>query len=230
MSGADDYTEYTTLQFLDEYAPEIPSPKPLGVLRIGVLSLIFTSYIPGTTLETIWPQLTVDQKLSVKDQLETVLTDLRSIKWPPNAPLGGVQGEGCKDLRRNIRRSNSLIFSLEQFDDFQFSNLRYGSKFFVEFLRKFASGSSCRVCFSHGDVRPANIMVQKNVDGQFEISGLLDWEFSGFYPEHFESTKVTNCLGTDETSDWYNYLPSCLSPHTWPRRWLLDYVLGRHLD
>ena len=224
--NADDYTEYTTLQFLDKHVPEVHAPKPLGVLRVGQLSLIFASYIPGKTLEETWPQLMIDQKLSIMDQLERILLNLRSISRPSGLPLGGVNGEGCKDLRRNVRRSKDPIYSVEQFDDFLFSNIRVGSKIFVSFLRKFTREPSSQICLSHGDVRPDNIMVERDDNGIYVISGLVDWEFSGFYPSHYESTKATNCLSTDETSDWYSYLPSCLSPYTWPRRWLLDFVLG----
>lgn len=72
VKDADDYTEYTTLQFLDKHGFEIPAPKPLGVLRVGQLSLIFTSYMPGKTLEETWPQMMIDQKLSIMDQLENI--------------------------------------------------------------------------------------------------------------------------------------------------------------
>lgn len=228
--NADDYTEYTTLQFLDKYVPNVPAPKPLGVLRVGQLSLIFVSYIPGKTMKETWPQLTIDQKLSVMDQLGRIFLTLRSTNCPPNSPLGGLTGEGCKDLRRNVRRSKGPIYSVEQFDDFLFSCVRYGSNSYLKFLRKFTCETSSKVCLSHGDVQQDNIMVQRNDNGVYEISGLLDWEFSGFYPSHYESTKATNCLSTNETSDWYDYLPSCLSPYTWPRRWLLDYVLGRLIE
>ena len=164
------------------------------------------------------------------NQLEGIFSHLRSVERPPNTPLGGVEGEGCKDLRRNVRRSKGRIDSVEQYDEFLFSNVRYGSPKYLDFLRGFQLKTSNQVCFSHGDVRPDNIIVQRGQDGKYDVSGIVDWEFSGFYPGHYECSKVTTCLSTDETSDWYERLPPSLSPFAWPVRWLLDYVLGGLLE
>ena len=41
--------------------------------------------------------------------------------------------------------------------------------------------------FPHGDLPSANIMVKQNTDGGYTISGIIDWEVSGFYPEYIES-------------------------------------------
>jgi aminoglycoside phosphotransferase (APT) family kinase protein len=178
----------------------------------------------------VWPALTRDQKLSIKDRLQEILSTLRSIRRNPEQPLGGLHGEGCKDFRRNLRHTNNPIHTVEQHDDFLFSNARFGSQLYLGLLRKFALGTSSQVCLSHGDIRPDNIIVQEEETGIRVVSGIIDWEFSGFYPCHYESTKATNCLGTDETSDWYEYLPELLSPVTWGRRWLLDYLLDRLLE
>jgi hypothetical protein len=65
--------------------------------------------------------------------------------------------------------------------------------------------------FTHGDVRPANIRVVE--DGEsWKISGFIDWEFSRFYPEYWESFKMTNNLGVFAATDWHDYLPESVSP------------------
>lgn len=209
---AEDYTEYTMLQFLDEHAPDLPAPKPLGVLRIGRLSLIFASYLPGQRLTEVWPHLGVQEKGSMMAELELILYKLRSINCPPNQPLGGVAGEGCKDLRRHVRRNSSPIYTAADHDNFLFSNVRFGSDIYITLLRSLATDGAGEICLCHGDIRPDNILVQQGEDGIYTLCGLVDWEFSGFYPSHYESTKATNCLGTNETSDWYGYLPPCISP------------------
>lgn len=227
---AEDYTEYTMLQLLNKRAPDIPAPKPLGVLRIGRLSLIFASYIPGQQLSEVWSNLTAQQKGSLMTELDLILCNLRSISCPPNQPLGGVAGEGCKDLRRHVRRISSPIYTIAEHDDFLFSKARFGSEVYRKFLRSLVPDEPEKVCLSHGDVRPDNIIAQQDEKGLCTISGLVDWEFSGYYPSYYESTKATNCLGTDELSDWYSYLPPCISPRQQSQRWLLDYVLGRLLE
>lgn len=227
---AEEYTEYTTLQYLLEHRPSIPAPRPLGLLRMGCALIMFTSYLPGTTLEAAWSHLAVDQKASVRDQLDAIFRDLRTMQHPHGMPLGGVAGEGCKDQRRHLRRSKVPILSVADFEAFQFSGANYGSTIFIDFLRAFKSQSSYEVVFAHGDLRPENVIVKITEDNQCIVIGLIDWECSGFYPEYYEATKVTNCLATNEEWDWYCFLPPCISPHSYRAEWLLDYLWGRHLE
>lgn len=225
---ANDTTEYTTLQYLREHKPEFPAPIPLGHLTMGDISIFFMTYMPGVTLAELWSDLSEGHKTCVQDQLNNLLLDLRSLPRPVDKPLGGVAGEGCKDQRRHLRRSTKAIWNCEDFNDFIFSNPKFGSPLFVQFLRNFSTPS--KIVFTHGDVRPENIVVQMSDDDQCRITGLLDWEFSGFYPDYHDSVKITNCLATNESCDWYQFLPSCISPYTYPAPWLLDYNWGRHLE
>jgi predicted unusual protein kinase regulating ubiquinone biosynthesis (AarF/ABC1/UbiB family) len=42
-----------------------------------------------------------------------------------------------------------------------------------------------RICFTHADLNPTNILVK---DGK--LAGLIDWQFSGWYPEYWEYTQL----------------------------------------
>nr|POF15591.1 hypothetical protein CFP56_48785 [Quercus suber] len=205
ISGAEDFTEYTTLQYLLEHKPSIPAPKPLGLIRIGKVSIMFSSYLPGTTLEAVWADLATDQKTSVRARLDAVFRDLRTMQFPRGMALGGVAGEGCKDQRRHLRRSTVPILTAEDFASFQFSNPLYGSTIFIDFLRAFTSPSSHRIVFTHGDLRPANVIVEITENDECIIVGIVDWENSGFHPAYYEATKITNCLATNEGWDWWGY-------------------------
>lgn len=61
------------------------------------------------------------------------------------------------------------------------------------------------------------------------MTGIIDWEYAGFYPEYYESTKVTNCLATNEDSDWYLFIPECVSPLRNAQKWLLDARWYSHI-
>jgi hypothetical protein len=117
----DDFTEYTTLQYLEEHKPTIPAPRPLGLVRLSKCFLVFMSLVPGTTLEAVWPKLDDSLKRSVQEQLNGIFIELRSLTRPDNMPLGGVAGEGCQDLRRHVRRTTDPIWDTEDFDNWQFS-------------------------------------------------------------------------------------------------------------
>lgn len=39
-------------------------------------------------------------------------------------------------------------------------------------------------------------------DGGMELSGIIDWEASGYYPEYWEHLKAVNTRTIKDTSDW----------------------------
>ncbi|KAL8928049.1 MAG: hypothetical protein Q9172_001104 [Xanthocarpia lactea] len=116
-----DYTEFTPLQYIANNIGEVPTPMPLGLVKIGWLSYMFMSLIEGTTLEKAWLNMIPTQKKSVTEQLDDILTKMRQHQRPYDAPFGGTSGEGCKDTRRHTRISTSRIDNCSQFQDFQLS-------------------------------------------------------------------------------------------------------------
>ncbi|OIW32048.1 APH-domain-containing protein [Coniochaeta ligniaria NRRL 30616] len=223
-------TEHTSLVYLKEHLSDFPAPKPLGAVRFGIFCLLFTTFIPGLDLERAWPRLEASQKSSISTQLDTLFSDLRSLPFPENRPLGGVNGDGCKDARRALRVNAEPILDVGQFDEFIFSRPKRASPLYTGFLRRFIPADAMKCVFTHGDVRPANIMVDRDEDGAWKVVGVIDWERSGFYPEYWESVKVNNNLAPMDRFDWYDYLPECISPNRYPIRWLLDRVWDRSME
>ena len=159
------------------------------------------SLIPGTTLDKIWPQLQKKQKMSISHQLNELLLKLRQLRRPNDMLFGGVCGEGCKDTRRHTRVSKAPIHDSTEFENFLFSNPSFGGSVYIAILRGLLVHRASNCVFTHGDVRPANIIVQPNSDGNYLITGLIDWETSGFYPDYFECIKATNNMSALETDD-----------------------------
>lgn len=217
-------TEHASLSYLKEHLSDFPAPKPLGALRFGIFCLLFTAFVPGLDLERAWPRLDASQKSSISTQLDTFFSDLRSLPCPENRPLGGVDGGGCKDARRALRVNPDPILDVGQFEDFIFSRPKRASPVYTRLLRSLSPADAVKCVFTHSDVRPANIMVHLDGDGAWKVVGIVDWERSGFYPEYWESVKVTNNLAPMDCFDWYDYLPKCISPNRYPTRWLLDKV------
>jgi hypothetical protein len=91
-----DTTEFTSLQYLAQKVPDIPAPKPLGLIVIGDTSYIFISFIPGETLDKVWSTMSENQKNSISDQLNELFLELRQLQAREGMHLGGVSGEGCK--------------------------------------------------------------------------------------------------------------------------------------
>lgn len=60
----------------------IPVPSPLGMLSVAHFCYIFTSFVPGIPLDRIWGNLTSHQKGHVRDQLNRISSELRSLPPP----------------------------------------------------------------------------------------------------------------------------------------------------
>uniref|UniRef100_A0A8H7K4H1 Aminoglycoside phosphotransferase domain-containing protein n=1 Tax=Bionectria ochroleuca TaxID=29856 RepID=A0A8H7K4H1_BIOOC len=180
------------------------------------------SLIPGVNLEGIWSKLDSREKENIRSQLDSLLSSLRSLPCPADRPLGGVQGEGCKDIRRGLRTSSEPILTEEQFREFIFTGSTIASPLYTELLHKLMPAPSGKGVFTHGDLRPANIVVDTDDHKDWKVSGILDWEASGFYPAYWESIKMTNNLTPRDTLDWYKYLPASISFQKFTVQWLVD--------
>jgi serine/threonine protein kinase len=56
-----------------------------------------------------------------------------------------------------------------------------------------------RILFTHGDLKPHNILIRGS-----RITGFLDWESAGWYPEYWDFT--TALRFTREDIWWYNFV------------------------
>ena len=126
---------------------------------------------------------------------------LRALSVPDDVVLEGVYGEGCKDTRRHTRICQEPISTTADFEDFKFSNPRFGGSVYITLLRSLELSDVAEIVFSHRYLRPENIPVQPNQHGHFTVCGIIDWEKSGFCLANFECAKATNNLSTLEEDD-----------------------------
>lgn len=229
INHADVTTEHRSLCYLEQHLPAFPAPRAHGLLRINSYSLLFTSFVPGVELEKAWPQMDEEEKRALCNDLDQVLALLRTIPFPPGTPYGGVGGEGCTELRRSLRMNTEPIYDEKAFQDFIFSGAKTASALYTNLLRNLIPLTPIKCVFTHGDFRPANIMVERNPEGKWKVAGVIDWEASGFYPEYWEFLKMTNNLHSREQSDWYRFLPASLSWNQYPVHWLVDRVCDRQM-
>lgn len=230
--GGEDTTEYTSMQFLAEKAPEIPAPRVHGRISLGPFTVIFMTLIPGITLEEAWEFLTKEDKSSIQQELEKIFLRLRSIP-PVSKEMGGVCGEGVKEDRINDIVRFKGITTPQEYSDLGFSAKSRAGQVYVQFLQSFVKQEPSLnepPVFSHGDVRTANIMVRRNPDTRrYELTGIVDWEESGFYPTFYESSHLTrNFHGRED--DWYLFLPKCIAPSNYAIHWLANRVWEKYLS
>jgi len=58
-----------------------------------------------------------------------------------------------------------------------------------------------------------------------KVSGIIDWEVSGFYLDYLESHQILRLLGRNVENDWWQYVPRCVDPTRAHReRWLVRTI------
>lgn len=223
-----DITEAATLQYLAHHHPNIPAPKFHGLLQKGADTYLFMSLIEGRPLSDLWDSLSSGQKGRLRDQLERFLEDLRSSPRPTGGKFGGASQTRCKDTRRNTRIADDEINDMESFLKFYLTpRVKIQPSYFNCIRSALPSRRAC-VLFTHGDLRPENILVAHNgVD--YEIKALVDWENSGWYPDWWETVKATNNLTPVSNDDWWNYLPRCISVERYRAEWTFDCMWDRYV-
>ena len=236
ITGNQDYTEYTSMQYLAERVPGIPVLRPHGLIAFGPFRVIFMSYIPGVTLTQAWPNLPDQEKQLIQDQLDAIFCKIRTLRQVNGNVLGGVCGKGVKEPQVDECALFKGITTVAGFENLQFSARHHGSNTYAEFVRSFLnqdySTSMHESVFTHGDVRTDNVMVKQDFesnDGRYIVTGIIDWEDSGFYPEYYECTALSRTLSLVAENDWYRYIPDSISPSQFPIRWLVDRLWGIHL-
>ena len=228
-SRGPDSTEHTAMQYLQQHIPTIPAPRSHGLITSKGRAYLFMTYVSGQTLEAVWPRLTSEQKHDIQHQLQHLVNEMQSHHKPDMMPLGGPGGEGCKDTRRFTRISSSALMSAAAFWDFVYGQPRGPSVSYMRAVQSWLQLRQDEPCvFTHGDLRPANIHVSFENE-TCHVTGLLDWEKSGFYPESWEACKITNCMSTLHEWDWFSYLPTAASPARFPEQWLRDHFWDTYL-
>lgn len=168
----DDDTEYTTLQYLELHSPAIPAPRPLGYVRMSGITLIFQTYKPSTTLATVWPQLDSGQKGSIRDQLDAIMSDLRSIiPYTAGSALGAAKTS--EDICGSVRSRFGRLANLKNsYSRALTPAVRYLLTYCVNFYPP--QSEEMKIVFTHGDLRPENIAVDMDDCNQWVVTGLFD--------------------------------------------------------
>jgi len=176
------------------------------------------TYFPSTTLQSVWDTLNHENKVMVQGQLDTIFSRLRQLK-KSRQEQDGTSVEFTEEDRL-LFRENESITNIAQPDDGRFSVSQGASTSWITFLRRLVPRSNYEYFFSHCDLSMKNIMVDLD-DDKYVVSGIIDWETGGFYPEYFESSKLLGNIRSRSETDWYDYLPACIAPERYPIHWLV---------
>lgn len=182
--------EFNALQMARQYT-SIPVPRPLDVAVVRASSddtsfthdaYLLTAQVPGRELAAC-DQLFSDQDMSsFARQMQDYVTQLRSIPKAvsPQFAICDTTGGACRDHR--IRDANPVGPFVDE-------------EAFNQLLRNpdHPSRRNHSFVLTHADLNFRNILVDEAVqaDGTtgWRVTGIVDWETAGYYPEYWEYTK-----------------------------------------
>ncbi|KZF22383.1 hypothetical protein L228DRAFT_283534 [Xylona heveae TC161] len=203
----------------------ISVPETLGMIQIGKRSYLFTTFVPGVPLDRVWANLTLAKKEHIQQQLNSFFLELRSLPLPSK---DGFLGSGddpssfhCQDRRRWLRTSAGPIVNEAQFNDFLLTEA-HAHPTLVELIRSCLPENHL-IVMTHGDLHPRNLIVNNEED--VRISGIIDWESGGGYPEYWEYVKAFHMALLSKDKDWHLFLPE-----TGIGTFKEEYVRDRSID
>ncbi|RVX71707.1 hypothetical protein B0A52_03891 [Exophiala mesophila] len=233
-------TEAATLRFIRSNTT-IPVPRVHCSFIHDNQAYIAMERIRGETIADAWPSLSTSDLESLFAQLRHILKEMRSLR-PFGTGVRSCTGSSFRDSR--IPRSKPRFgpfetihelhvwlrdgFQLEQhqgrdrdrqrqrqLDDQDWTEIQ-------DMISK-QDGPWPPPIFTHGDLNPFNILVRGA-----QVVGIIDWEFSGWYPYYWEYTSTWH--GNKTRQAWQDVIPKfldpdpeCLKMETIRQRWWGDF-------
>lgn len=228
-----DLLEAQNLSYVASHS-NVPVPKLYGTLfeESTNRKFIIMEMVKGQTLAQAWPDLTPTEKHDVVGQIQEALFELRKI--PSVGYVGSVDKQACADgIFYSPRKVHdpSLFGPFKTEEDMNRAILRMLESTepasYVALLRTLfaATLQNHQTTFTHGDLQPKNIMVEKTeaaADGEPSLKiKIIDWEISGWYPEYWEFCNAT--LACRFKPEWLETVQSIMT--TYPQEYLMMQVV-----
>ncbi|OAL56913.1 kinase-like protein [Pyrenochaeta sp. DS3sAY3a] len=206
VKGPCQLAELEALRFVAQHT-SIPAPSIYRTYTHHGKLFIELQYIEGSDLEQAWTRnlLSVVQKKAVVKELAGYIRQLRELEPPQERIVASADLQSCLDYRIGTRPVG-LFSSYDEFHTFLWGNIPFedcGKVFGQQVLQCYLN--YYRTCFTHLDLTQRNIVVDNG-----RIVAIIDWAFSGWYPEYWEYTKAH--YGLMNIPDWYSELD-----HAMPR-------------
>ena len=179
----------------------------------GVIGM---TIIPGTPLEQNWNMLDDGTKQSICVQLWDLISSIRDISRPEGL-VGLYQCAADGSLSRDpmledLRTPGRPLSSDSELRSRIYDRYIYygGTRYENQLLDMLPQSE--RSVFTHADIAPRNVMV----DEQKNVTGILDWESAGWYPEYWEYAQIMRPAFWGDWSVWMD--------KTAPQRWDLGGI------
>lgn len=207
-------TEAATMKFVAENT-SIPVPKVYCSFVHKDRAFILMERIRGDGVPQVWRRLPAEDRQKIYPQLRRMLQELRALKPPHGTGVMSCAGGSLYDSR--MKQCGPRFGPFKTIQDFHFwlreelrpsevNNRDSDSEWQgLEKMAAMQDGPWPPPVFTHADLNPSNILVRKD-----KIVGILDWEFSGWYPNYWEYTSAW--YGNLTRLAWQDVLAQFLDP------------------
>lgn len=210
-----------TMQYVSAHT-DIPVPRVLRTVEFDGSSWMIMSYIEGETLDDVWPKSSIWRKISIILTLRRYIRQLHNVPLPSPSrkdipgPFDGSTGRDadicnpyhCYGCCFSAENGGGPFPTYRALTDYMNRKLSVALNHDKDFDRKLRPGDdsltfddSFPLVLIHGDLHMQNIILSKS-DGKLY---LLDWGFSGAYPEWLEYCGIKLLFGDNTPWLWRNY-------------------------
>lgn len=175
----------------------IKVPQVLGCYDVEpyIMTLV-SDRVPGLSLDRIWADMTKPQQESIKNQLREQLQRMRTCT---QQYIGRPENTRTYNFYDRLTSGWMGPWSSEtDFDEWclarvqsPIARLRWKMQ-----LPRMRGKDSRAFVLTHGDLSARNIVAQDGI-----ITGIVDWEYAGFFPEYMEYVLATEICSEHE--EWW---------------------------
>ncbi|KAJ5212663.1 Aminoglycoside phosphotransferase [Penicillium cinerascens] len=147
--------------------------------------VIVLEYIDGDVFQDVIEEMDDERREKIALELQRFMTELRSFE---GEFIGSVDGSPCEDpvfcaeqgvfgpYKTEHEFNEGLILAM---------NMSQTNSWVDHVAKLIRAIPSHKIVLTHADLSPRNIIVKGD-----KITGIIDWEMAGFYPEYWEYIKA----------------------------------------
>ncbi|CZT25430.1 uncharacterized protein RCC_11162 [Ramularia collo-cygni] len=206
-------TEASTMKFVAEHT-SLPVPKVYCYFVHKDRAYIVMERIRGEEIPTAWKGLPEVARRKIYSELKAMLQELRALKPSSDTGVESCVGGSLYDSRITRCPRFGPFKTIQDFhfwlrDELRPSEAQNNRKdddwLDIEKMAEMQNAPWPPPVFTHADLNPFNILVRGD-----KVVGIIDWEFSGWYPFYWEYTSAW--LGNITRTGWQDVLDQFLEP------------------
>ncbi|KAL2754567.1 hypothetical protein ACRALDRAFT_1076220 [Sodiomyces alcalophilus JCM 7366] len=182
---------------------DVPVPEVFGWRIYYHRTFLYMSLVAGKTLRQAWPCLTKEDKKSISAELGHIVTALRQVSHGSSDRFVGSINRGTvQDRFFRFDYEHGPFPTIKSFNDWLLAaairQRTQPGEGATGPYREFFSDTG-NIYLTHGDLTLGNIIVSSK-QGAYHITGIIDWEQAGWYPEYWEYCKLL--YGVEYHHEW----------------------------